>query len=845
MQLTRRRFLEGSLLGAATIAVSSRFSLNPITMAMAEEGMTFQPGTGKWISTTCNGCTSFCAKKAYVQDERVIAIQGNEHSKVHGKASCPRQWLALQELYDPDRVKTPLIRTNPEKGRGINPEFKPISWDEAISKIADKYMALREKGETHKYVALRGRYSFLSDVLIKNFTKVLGSPNAITHSSLCAEADKFSSYYTEGDWGYRQYDISATRYILSFGADPLSANRQVSYYSSEWGNMLDNAQVAIVDPRFSATAGKADEWLPVKPGQDGALALAIAHQVLISGGWHKPFVGDFVDAKNRFVAEQSIDEASFAEKHTYGLIKWWNMELRHRTPEWAESICGISADQIRRVAAKLIKAAPAVQIWRARGSQMQLRGAYTGMACHALNGLLGAVDSEGGVLAYNKRPLTSMPSYKPYVDEQVAKNLKKERIDRVGRLELPALKKGKSGGGVVTNKVADSILSADPYAPEFVLGYFNNFSFSAPDGERWEEALKKVPFVTHITTNPSEFTWYADLVLPAPHFMFERWGVQATGGNRYAQVSITQPMIKPLGDYVGDETGVPWLIAKELDRRGISSPLNYLREAYRDPETGKEPTNADELGLYATKISTRKMWDPKKYYGGDRFNGWQEFLEAGVWNSDSYKFQGRWSHMKTKTGKFEFYSETLHKALDKHAHKHDTDIDTVLEACNYSARGEYGWIPHYEAPHRFGDEKTFPMLFVDHKSRLNREGRSANTPWYQANKDIDPGERKYEDVAKINPVDAKAMGINDGDRIRIVSETGTINTTAALWEGVRPGTVAKAYGQGHWAYGRTASAEFGKTPLGGNNNELLPAAHEALSGSAAFYGQIGVRVEKA
>jgi len=250
---------------------------------MAKAGMVYRPGEGEWLPSTCNGCTSFCAKQVYMLDGRALHIRGNEHSKVHGKSSCPRQYLALQELYDADRLKTPLLRTNPQKGRGIDPGFKPISWPEAINLIADKLMELRANDETHRYVALRGRYSELSDVLIKNFTAVLGSPNAITHSSLCAEADKFSSFFTEGDWGYRQYDIQDTRYILSFGVDPLSANRQVSYYSSAWGDMLDKAQVAIVDPRYSSSAAKADEWLPVIPGQDGALALALAHVILTEG----------------------------------------------------------------------------------------------------------------------------------------------------------------------------------------------------------------------------------------------------------------------------------------------------------------------------------------------------------------------------------------------------------------------------------------------------------------------------------------------------------------------------------------------------------------------------------
>ncbi len=838
--LSRRQVL----IGSGSLALAALFAPNAIVSAMAKAGLVYVPNSGKWVGTTCNGCTSFCAKQVYIQDGRALNIRGNEFSKVHGKASCPRQYLALQELYDPDRVRTPMLRTNPEKGRGIDPEFKPISWKEAISLIADKIMELREKEETHRYVSLRGRYSYLSDLLIKNFTTVVGSPNAISHSALCAEADKLGSYFTEGNWGYRQYDIKDTRYILSFGVDPLSANRQVSYYCSEWGNTLDKAQVAIVDPRFSASCAKADEWVPIMPGQDGAMSLALAHQILVNGGWYRPFVGDFIDGNNRFIEGQEVDPTSFEEIHTHGLVQWWNLALKDYTPDWAAAKCGIDAEQIRRIAGKLIDAAPRVQIWRSRGSQMQHRGAYAAIGMHALNGLLGSIDQEGGVLKWASVPMAKMPSAKKYLDEIAKKGLKHEKIDRRGRLEFPALKKGKSGGGVVTNAVATSILEADPYLPAFVLGYHNNFSFSAPGGLRWEKALKKVEFVAHITTNISEFSWYSDLILPAPHYMFERWGIQKTAGNRYTQVSITQPVIKPLGDVVEDECGVPWLIAEELAKRGFENPLNYIRSEFKDPETGKAPTSPQEVAKYATKILTQPFWDPAKYKEGDHIGGWEEFVEKGVWNSKPYAFRKRWGHMKTATKKFEFYSETMKVALEKHAKKHHTDTDGVMEATGYAARGELAFMAHYEEPLRYGDLETYPLLFVDHKSRLSREGRSANSMWFQQNLDIDPGARKHADVAKLNPIDAKQLGVSEGDSIRITSTQGSIDCQAALFEGVRPGTVAKAFGQGHWAYGRVAARDFGKEALGGNNNEILPPAYEHLSGSSAFYGQIGIRVEK-
>jgi anaerobic selenocysteine-containing dehydrogenase len=153
-------------------------------------------------------------------------------------------------------------------------------------------------------------------------------------------------------------------------------------------------------------------------------------------------------------------------------------------------------------------------------------------------------------------------------------------------------------------------------------------------------------------------------------------------------------------------------------------------------------------------------------------------------------------------------------------------------------------VPHYEEPFLWGEEAEYPFVHVDYKSRLNREGRSANCPWYQEFKALDPGDESWDDVAKLNPADAAALGIKDGDRIRLVSKTGQVECSAKLWEGVRPGTVQKCYGQGHWAYGRVAAARFGEAPRGGNNNEFIPADYDRLSGSTAFYGVTRLRVVK-
>ncbi|MBC8263893.1 MAG: molybdopterin-dependent oxidoreductase [Anaerolineales bacterium] len=842
LSISRRSFLK--LAGAAGgAAVTVGAAIKPELRALTETITALPGGGGEWHPTTCQGCTSWCSSQVYVVDGRAIKVRGNSHSKVHGEASCPRAHLGLQQVYDPDRVKTPMKRTNPRKGRNEDPGFVPISWDEALNTIADKIMELRNNNETHKYMLMRGRYSYMRDILYDRMTKIIGSPNNISHSAICAEAEKFGSYYTEGEWAYRQYDVLNTRYIILWGADPISANRQVSYYLSVWGDMLDRAQVAVVDPRLSASAAKADEWLPIKPGEDGALAVAIAHVILTEGLWYKDFVGNFTDGVNKFVAGEEVSEDDFEEKYTYGLVKWWNLELKDKTPEWAAEKTGLPAEQIKKVAIGYGEAAPHAISWVGGGPVMQVRGAYASMAAHALNGLVGAVDNVGGTLKANKEYTQSFPGPDDFLDDIAKEGKGHKKIDHRGRKEFPALTEGKSGGGVVTNNAADGILNEDPNEIKVAIGYMNNFAFSCPQNERWHRALAKIPFLVHITTNASEFTWFADIVLPSTHHMFEKWGYVKVHGNGYRHVTLNEPVIDPVWDVKTDETWIPWLIAEKLAERGFDNLLRHYQE-YKDPETGKTPTNGKEFALYALKYATHKLWDPAEYQGGDKFSGWEEFRATGVWNSDPYPFRKRWGAMKTKTEMFELYSETLKEALEGHAEKHETTVDDILETCNYQARGEQAFIPHYEEPFMWGSEAEYPFVFVDYKSRLNREGRSANCSWFQELRDLDPGDEPWDDVAKINPADAGKLGIKTGDRIKLTSPTGELECTAKLWEGTRPGTIAKSYGQGHWAYGRVAAKEYGEVPRGGNNNDLIPADYDRLSGSTAFYGVVRVKATK-
>jgi anaerobic selenocysteine-containing dehydrogenase len=835
--VTRRGFLAG-VAGAGLVASTAGSPLMTF-LKPAPEG----PGAkslGKWVSSTCQGCTTWCPVQVKVMGGRAVKLRGNPHALAnHGKI-CPRPHLALQQVYDPDRLKVPMKRTNPKKGRHESPEFVPISWDEAMGTIADKILELRAQDETHKFLYLRGRYSYMRDLLYSAMPKIIGSPNGISHSAICAEAEKFCSYFTEGFWDYRDYDLDNTRYVLAWGADPLSSNRQVPHAISKWGDVMDQAVTAVIDPRLSATAAKADEWLPVIPGEDAALAVAMAHVILVEGLWDKGFVGDFIEGGNQFKVGAEVDEASFAEVDTNGVVKWWNLELKDRTPEWAAEQCGIPAEQIRRVAIGFAKAAPRALSWVSPGTAMQARGGYGALAAHALNGLVGGVDHAGGSVQKTKIPYGKIPSLADYQDEIAKKGSKFPKIDQRGSLTFPALKKGASGGGVVTNNTADAILAEDPYPIKVAIANWSNFAFSCSGTNRWEDALSKIPFFVHITTNASETTHFADIVLPAAHQLFEKWSFLNSKQNLYGYASLTERMIEPMWDVRQDETEIPWMLAEKLAEKGFDNLDRYFKEAFADPETGKHPENGEEFTMTALKMFTSAFWNPADAnYGkyGDKLAGWDDFVDKGVWNTHRFvpgKLRG---HFHTVTQKFEFYSETLKKALTGHAEKHGKTIDEVMEATNYLARGELAFVPHFEPAKRWGDEKEFPLVFFEHRSRLNREGRSTNCTWYQAHKDADPGDENWDDVLKMNPIDAKKLGLKNRDMVKVVSSTGEITVRLKCWEGVRPGTVTKCYGQGHWAYGRVAALDFkNQIPRGGNNNEILPAEFERLSGSTARHG---------
>jgi anaerobic selenocysteine-containing dehydrogenase len=351
-----------------------------------------------------------------------------------------------------------------------------------------------------------------------------------------------------------------------------------------------------------------------------------------------------------------------------------------------------------------------------------------------------------------------------------------------------------------------------------------------------------------MVTDPSEMTQFADIVLPSTFNTGEGTSIITNNGNLHGYATIQQPVGRRLWDVKQEETEVVWLLAEKLRNKGFPNLYDYLAKEFKDPENGKLPANDREFSEIVAKISSAPIWNAKEAPKGDpQIKGWAEFRKRGMWSGPQYAFKRGWGgKFSTATKKFEFYSETAKKGLEEHAKKHNTTVDDIMTVSGYVARGELAFVPHYEPPKRNGSVAEYPFDFIDYKSRLNREGRSANLAWYHEFKKVDPGDVSWDDVLKMNPADGQKLNLKTGDMVKVSSLAGSMTVKLKLWEGVRPGTVAKCYGQGHWAYGRVAAKEFGKTPRGGSNNDILVDDYDRLSGSTARSGGFtGVRIVKA
>jgi len=603
--MSRRTFIKASAFTGAAV-VASRIIKFPQNLALAAPpSETKGVITEKWVTTSCLNCSTRCATHVRVVNGRAVRIAGNPLSRVSEGEICPRGHIGLQVLYDPNRLSRPLKRTNPAKGRGVDPQWMDISWSQALGEVSSQLKSLRAKGEPHRLLLLHGLNITSDEDMIHRFADAYGTPNVVSAQAFEKEAEKLGRWMADGNYSHIAYDFDKANYILAFGASIVESEKPLARNLRMWGKIRRErpvrAKVVVIDPRYSVTAARSDQWLPIVPGTDGALAMAMAN-VIIS---------------------EELYDADFIGRWTAGFDKYKELVLSSYRPERVAGITGISADTIRRIAREFAQTRPAIA-WIGRGVAGWPNGSYSSYAIFCLNALVGSIDVPGGVMYQEDPEYREMPG----VTEDDISRAGKARL----RLDLSKTSLFPVAEGVA-NQVADSILEGRPYPVEVAIGFNTNFNMSAPGSQRWDEALQKVPYYIHVSPFISEMAEYADILLPAPTFL-EAWGYDhSPPGSGFAELKIKQPVVEPL-----------------YDTRGITDIILELAGRLE----GTVARSFDRVG--------GDIQDFVRYRTEDIIP-WSEFQEKGVWVGPAYQYRKYDSVFKTPSKKFEFYSANLEAVL--------------------------------------------------------------------------------------------------------------------------------------------------------------------------------------
>jgi anaerobic selenocysteine-containing dehydrogenase len=770
----------------------------------------------------CHQCPARCGIDVYTTNGRVHTIYGSKNNPIANGRLCPKGHLGTYILYDPDRFKGPMRRTNPNKGRDEDPGFEPISWDEALDIVAERLNNLREKGESHRFSLLYGRgWGASCAGLLGTFARLYGSPNVgIGHSSMCSDGSMVAKGLIDGNEAYNAYDYENTNYLLIFGAGFLEAFRPYNYLMQVWGHMRTKSpktRVTTIDVHANATSAASDRQLLIKPGTDGALALAIAHVMLIEGLWDKEFVGDFSDGRNHFEAGRRLPRGIFEEKWVNGLERWWNDEVKDRTPEWAENVTTIPAARIRELAIEFGSTRPAMAVFE-RGPTAHSNGTYNGMAIHALNALTGALFAEGGLFYQMGVPYGSLPvDADDYLDDHAREmDGKYPRIDMKGTDRWPLARN-------MMQEIGPNHMKGDPYKLDTMMFYLTNPIWTAPDGQVWEEALKDV-YIIDTSPFPGETAKYADLILPDHTYLERLQDTPTYPFKGWPMTGLRTPAIEPLYD-----TKVFGDILIEIGKR-IDGPtgeyyrelgdtenvLRHLAEGFRD-NPGDNGVNDFESWKRAG------VWYRKPYHWRQHRGVFYEWDGDG-YNKEMTEEEVQEKLLKTASGKFEFDSAKLQLHAD------------YVNAEFGINRNRVGLIQWVEPDHPGGGD----LYISTPKVAMHAEGRGGNLP--QAMDYLQPvfGGRR-EAFIEINPKTARERGIRNGDRVRVSSDVGEFTANCRFFEGTRPDTIVLPMEHGHWAQGRWAEKVAERT---GHSGYVTVNQSDRISGLCSYY-TTRVRVERA
>jgi len=485
MELNRRDFLKAAGAGTAGAIVFPSI-LDGDLKAFAKSPSDSRPIIwDKILNQCCAVCASECGTICYIRDGSIKWIEGNPADGLGGQGkACVKGSSAMRHLYDPDRLKSPLKRTNPRKGKDEDPGWVKISWEEAFATIGEQFnKAINEHGPESVVIFSR------PDDPCTRLQKAIGTPNQVQHGDVCYAPSHFAwRVMISGSGRSYTMDMENAKYIMGFGWD-MPGKSKLCQLIPFMKAKENGAKVVIFDPRLSLTANMADEWIPIKAGTDLAVLLAMINYIIQENLYDKEYVDNLT--------------AGFAELKDH---------VRQYTPEWAAGISDVPADVITRIAREFATTKPALLATHKRdaGGPNWGNSFPTAQAMIILKALVGGIEKKGGFFLPRRFSTPSVDSFAPADFPEMKE---KRRVD--GQHLFPLANAARTGSFA---HVAQGILSEDPYPVKVgIMRKYNLFVANNPD--TLIEAIKKMDFFVTVDIMPSEACQMADIVLPDMYFL--------------------------------------------------------------------------------------------------------------------------------------------------------------------------------------------------------------------------------------------------------------------------------------------------------------------------------------
>lgn len=697
------------------------------------------------IISTCsiNNCGGRCVIKAHVKDGTVVRISTdtNEDSLTAPQMrACIRGRGYRKMLYHPDRLKYPMKRVG-KRGEG---KFERITWEEAIETIANETKRIgKEFGPESRYVNYASGQSwgiFGGKTMARRLLAMDGG-YLNSRNDYSSGAGNVATPFTYGtnDSGSSFDSLIHSKYIILWGQNPAEMINSTPYMSYIREAKNRGAKIIVIDPRYTDTAiGFADEWIPILPTTDNAMMDAMAY-VMISENLHdQKFIDKYCLGFDEGNMPEGVPAGESLKSYLFG-----QKDGIEKTPEWAEKICGVPADKIRQIARDYANAKPAalIQGW---GPQRHAYGEQIIRGGAQLASITGNVGKLGGWAAGTGYWFRSDIVYPISVENPVKTSIPcflwTDAVER--GTEMTA-----EDGVLGAEKLSSNIKMIFNMAGNMLVNQHADINKTT----KLLEDETKVEFIVVSDLFMTPSAKYADILLPGTTF-FERWDI-----------------------------GVPWCFGDYVVFGGkVLDPLYECRNEY--------DVFADIAGIWGRKeefTEGKSMLDwmkvsierTKAELEPD-FPSFEDFSKSGIYhfkhdgpligfkdqidNPDKTKFE-------TPSGKIELFSKALWDM-----NKHD-EIPAIAK-----------YIPAWEGPQDPLKEK-YPLQLIGWHYKRRCHSTHDNNEW-------------LEEAAKqemwLNPDDAKARGIKDGDRAKVFNGRGEIYIDVRVTSRIIPGVAAIP--QGAW-----------------------------------------------